>query len=249
MIKFIIFCTKAIVSVLVAIIVSIFMTSCKYDIDLGNGIDGSGKVITEKRSINEKFTKIESNSGMDVVIEQGDQVSVEVEADDNIVKHITTKVENGVLVISTDESIDSAESMKVKIKMPVVEGLEATSGSSIKTNNTLKGANIVVKTSSGSEIDASLEYEDVDSESSSGSELKLSGKSLKLGTHSSSGSEIDANGLIANAITSESSSGSSTSVYPLVSLNAKASSGSSISYKGTPKNVTVEETSGGSVSK
>ena len=149
MIKFVVMCTKAILITIVALL----MTSCKYDIDLGNGIDGSGNVITEKRTINESFTKIEVSSGIEVIVEQDNTVAIEVEADDNIIKHITTKVENGVLVISTDESIDSAEAETVRVKMPTVNSLEATSGSNIKSNATLKGNNIAVKSSSGSEIE------------------------------------------------------------------------------------------------
>ena len=246
MIKFVVMCTKAIIAVIIAVL----FTSCHIkDIDLGNGIDGSGNVITEKRTINESFTKIDVSRGIEVIVEQDNDEAVEVEADDNIIQHITTKVENGVLVVSTDESIDFAESMTVKVKMPTINGLEATSGSNIKTNATIKGNKIAVKSSSGSEIEVTLEYEAVTTESTSGSEQTLAGKTLKLTTASSSGSEINADHLIANEIISESTSGSSTTVHPLVNLKAKASSGSSINYKGTPKNVTEEETSGGDVSK
>lgn len=246
MIKFVVMCAKAII----AVIITVLFASCHIkDIEIGGGIDGSGNVITEKRTINESFTKIEVKRGIEVVVEQDNTVSIEVEADDNIINYITTKVENGVLVVSSDESIDSAEAMTVRVKMPTINGLESTSGSSIKTNTTLKGTSIVVKSSSGSEIDATLEYEEVKSESSSGSEQTLAGKTLKLTTASSSGSDINADHLIANVITSQSSSGSSTTVHPLVNLTAKASSGSSINYNGTPKNVTEEENSGGDVSK
>ncbi len=245
MIKFVAFCIKA----LIAIVLAVLFSSCKYDIDLGNGIKGNGHVITEKRNISEPFTKIASNRGIEVTVDQSNETLVEVEAEDNLIKHITTKVENGVLVVSSDESLNATQSLTVKVKMPKVEGLEATSGSSIKTNSTIKGTQVAIKTSSGSEIDATVEYELVTSESTSGSEITLAGKSLKLTTHSSSGSTIDAASLIANEIKSESSSGSSTTVHPLVDLNAKASSGSSIDYQGTPKKVTEEETSGGDVSK
>lgn len=244
MIKLVVYCAKAIITLIVATL----FASCM-NVNLGDGIDGSGKVITEKRNIAEPFTKIESNRGIEVIVDQADAVSVEVEADDNLVKHITTKVENGVLVVSIDESVDSAQSLKVRVKMPTIEGLEATSGSSIKTNSTIKGAGIAVTTSSGSEMDATLEYESVSSESSSGSEMTLSGKALNFTSESSSGSEINASGLIANDVKAESSSGSSITVHSLVSINAKASSGSSVNYNGTPKSVTAEETSGGDVSK
>jgi hypothetical protein len=51
-----------------------------------------------------------------------------VEADDNLQKHIITTVENGILVISCDETyFINTEVMKVTVKMPVIEQLEASS--------------------------------------------------------------------------------------------------------------------------
>ena len=79
--------------------------------------------------------------------------------------------------------------------------------------------------------------------------MDVTGKALKLYTSSSSGSSIDANRLLANEVSAESSSGSSTNVHPIVTFNAKASSGSSINYKTNPKNVKLDESSGGSISK
>jgi hypothetical protein len=245
MIKLIIYCTRAII----VIIVALLMTSCKYDIDLGDGITGSGNVIKEKRTVNGTFTKIEVNRGLEVIVEQANDTEIEVEADDNIIKHITTNIENGVLVITTDESFNSSDSQIVRVKMPTITSLESTSGSNIRSNNTLKGTNLKIDSNSGSEIELVLEYDDVKTESTSGSSINLAGKALKLKTSSSSGSEIDADNLIANDIISDASSGSTTSVQPLVSLKASASSGASIDYKGTPKTVTEEENSGGDVSK
>ena len=245
MIKFIIFLTKTIVITVIALLFS----SCKHSINFGNGIDGNGMVKTEKRTISEKFTKIESNRGLEVVVEKADVVDVEVEADSNLLQHITTVVENGTLIISADEDIDNAEELKVTVKMPLLEAITATSGSSIRSRNTLKGTSIKVESNSGSEIEATLEYENIDVETTSGSNTTLSGKALQLKTTTNSGSQLNAATLEANEVTSEATSGSSSEVHPLVTLNATATSGSSIEYLGTPKNIIKEENSGGSVSK
>jgi len=246
MVKVIVFCTKFIVTVMLALL----FASCGSNVF--NGIKGNGNVQTEKRTITEKFTKISVNRGIEVIVEQSETVAVEVEADQNLLSHITTKVENGTLVISSDENIYSADSETVRVKMPVVEGLETTSGSNIKSNGTLKSVasatEIRVSSSSGSEIEATLEFDSINAESTSGSTITLSGKSLKLRTATSSGSHIDAESLLSNEVTAEATSGSSTDVHPLVNLVAKSSSGSSIDYTGTPKNISKEETSGGSVS-
>lgn len=241
MIKFIVLCTKVIVVAIAAILIS----SCNLVFD---GIKGNGNVQTERRTISEKFTKVSVERGLEVIIEQGENVKVEVEADENLLKHITTKVENGTLIVSSDENIYNAEAEVVRVTMPTIESLETTSGSSISSKSVLKGLNLEVKSSSGSEININAEFDTISSESTSGSTISLSGKALKFTSASSSGSEIEAGDLLANEVITQSTSGSSIEVNPRVSLNAKASSGSSVEYKNTPRTIVKEETSGGSVS-
>lgn len=245
MVKFVVFCTK----VIAATIATVLFSSCHANIDWGNGIDGNGNVTTEKRNIESNFTKVDVSRGLNVTLEQADTYFVEVEADQNLQEHITSKVENGTLFITSDEDIDEATSKNIRVKLPLLTALETTSGSSVSTSNTISGTDIDIKTSSGSEADLTLEFDNIKCESSSGSTLTVKGKALKLKTDSSSGSTIDAQGLLVNDVVSESTSGSSTDVHPAVSLNAKASSGSSINYSSSPKTVTKDESSGGSVSK
>lgn len=233
---------------IVAFILSLTLSSCNANLNLSEGIDGSGNVVTEKRNIESPFTKIKASAGVEVILEQGSPSEVEVEVDDNLMTYIVTRVENGTLIVNIDGNINTMESAIVRVKMKTIEGLESSSGASIKTINKLSGTSVALKTSSGSTIKADLEYEKVSCESSSGSEIKVSGKALALDTKSSSGSQINAKELASNEITAQSSSGSSTTVNPIVFLNAKASSGSAIDYVKEPKKIEKEETSGGSVS-
>lgn len=234
---------------IIVFFISILLTSCNANLNIGDGIDGSGNVITEKRTITTPFTKIDASTGVEVIIEQGLPTEVEVELDDNLMEYVTTKVQNGTLVIKIEENINPNNNVIIRVKTNLIDVLECSSGANITSKNNLKGTNLKIKTSSGSFVTLDLEFEEVDSESTSGSEIKLSGKALVLKTKSSSGSEINAQDLDANEITAQSTSGSSTMVSPIVLLNAKASSGSSIEYFKDPKKLIKEETSGGSVSK
>lgn len=244
MIKAIILFTKVAIVTLVALL----MTSCKYTVDFGDGIKGNGKITTQTRTIKEDFKKIEVDYGIEVVVEQSNTKSVVVKADENLQQHITTKVENGVLKVSSDHGYNSTESPVVTVQMPIINGLEATAGSKITSKNTLITGLIAVKSSSGSEINLSVEADDISLESTSGSSIDVRGKALKLDTSSSSGSDIDAQNLMANQVDAQATSGSSTDISPIVTMKAKASSGASIDYYKTPKTITKEETSGGSVS-
>ena len=245
MIKLIIICTKAIIIALMALL----FTSCNQKFHFGNGIDGNGIVKTENRATTATFTKIESSRGLDVIIEQSIESSIQVMADENLLKHIITKVENGTLIVTTDRDMDDYSARKITIKMPIIESLSTDSGSTITTINTIKGINLKLHSDSGSELTAKAEYESISADCDSGSSQKLAGKSLKLNAHSDSGSDLDAKNLLSNDVIATSDSGSSISVQPLVSLDANADSGASIDYIGEPKKVKKTEDSGGSVSK
>ncbi len=243
MTKIIVYITKTIVALLVAILVS----SCQYSFDFGDSVKGSGKTITETRQILDDFTNVEVSRGIDVEITQNTTKSVEVKADDNIINYVITKVEDGTLIITLDKSIKNASTKKVMITMPNIESLRTSSGSSIESKNTLIVSKIDVRASSGSDINLTLEAEDVKCASSSGSDITIKGKALKLETSSSSGSDIDAQNLLANDVVAKSSSGSSIEIHPILSLNAKASSGGDIIYHNNPKVINKKTSSGGSV--
>lgn len=243
MIKLIIFCTKAIVVAVVALLFS----SCNGNFNLG--VKGNGNVKSETRNIAEKFTKVEANEGLNVTVEQSNTLEIVVEADENLLHLIETKVVNGVLVLSTKKQIRNYEKLNVSIKMPIIEALTSESGSNLKTINTLKGIKIKLESSSGSDLNANVSYDLVEASSSSGSDLNVEGIALKLETSSDSGSDLNAEKLTANEVISSADSGSETKVNPRVSLKADSSSGSSIYYTNEPKSINKTENSGGSITK
>jgi hypothetical protein len=75
-------------------------------------------------------------------VEQSDKASITVEADDNLINGITTKIENGVLIINCDyNSFLDVESKKSDRKMPFIEELKASSASINNGLNALRGRN------------------------------------------------------------------------------------------------------------
>jgi len=224
----------------------LIMTSCKYTI--GNQIEGNGKVKTENREINDPFSKIKVSQGIHVIVEQANNTSVTINADENLLQYISTRVEHGVLIISTNKSYETQNDIEVNVKMPIIDGFDTSSASLITNLGKLKGNKLELNTSSGSEITLeSIEFAQVNADASSGSKMNLEGKTFNYSVDASSGSSINSENLLANTIIAKTSSGSSLDVHPLVSLTAKASSGSSINYDGSPKNVTQDSSSGASI--
>lgn len=243
MIKIITLVTKFIIVTLSALL----FASCNLSTNF-NSITGSGNVTTEKRIVNGDFKSIEVGNAIDLVIEQGDKVEIIVEADDNLQKEITTKVENGRLIIGCKYgSFINIKSKKVIVRAPIIEGIEANSASTVTSKSTLKATVFKIDASSAAALDLNLESEKIICGSESASSIVLKGKVNSLQTNSSSGSSINAGELLANNIKSEASSGSTQSLHPLMNLDAKASSGGTISYKNNPENLKKSESSGGSI--
>jgi hypothetical protein len=232
---------------LFALLILFSALSCQTAIDFGR-TDGNGFVVTQVRNVTETFDKIEVNTGLDLIVTQSNTASVEVETDENIQALITTKVANGVLIVTSEESFNTSAGPKVSVSLPFVSGLKSGSGATIKSGNVLISNSLIVDASSGSSIELDVEADYISLESSSGSKIKVSGKALKAETASSSGSTISAGKLMANDVFSQASAGSRTKIFPIVSLKAKASSGSKIQYSNVPKKIEKEESSGGSIS-
>lgn len=121
-------------------LIGIVFFSCNGNFNTGK--QGSGNITKEKRDITNPFEKIASSSGITVIVEQGSPASVEVETDDNIQQYVITRVENGTLVVKVEGSIHTETSINVSIKMPLIKGLESSSGSTISSKNTLRGTEI-----------------------------------------------------------------------------------------------------------
>ncbi|WP_281226490.1 head GIN domain-containing protein [Flavobacterium aquiphilum] len=236
-----------IMNFIVVTLVALLFGSCN-QIGNINSITGSGHVTTEKREVSGDFKSVSVSSAIDLVVEQSDKTEIIVEADDNLQKEIITKVENGVLVITCKKgNFINVSSKKVTVKMPVIEGLEASSASTINSATTLKGTNLSLASSSAASIHATVEYETVELDGSSASNQNIKGKALQIEATTSSASVIDATDLLANEVVASSSSGGSITVHPIVKLKAEASSGGNVAYNGSPKTVQKEESSGGSI--
>ena len=245
MVKFIFQITK----IIIAIVMMLLIASCGNNVSFFNdGLTGNGNVTSTTRKT-ENFDAIEAKTGIKVIVEQTDNYAIEAKTDENLQEHLKTEVSNGVLSIYFDENINTAEERTVYVKVPKLSKIASSSGASVESTTTIQAENLDLKSSSGSEMKLSVNAKSLTCDSSSGSKIEANGKSETLKTESSSGSSIILNELEVAYAVCKSSSGSSTKVNPIESLDADASSGSSIKYYSAPKQIKIDESSGASISK
>lgn len=231
---------------LALLFVSVLMSSC--NVNMFNRVNGNRNVVTADRSTSQKFTKIKVSTGLDLYLSQGTKNKVTIEADENLHDIIITEVNDGVLKIYSEKNIWQAKARKVYVTVKNLEGLTATSGSDVYTEDVLKVETIKVSATSGADIRIALDADTVETSATSGSDIRISGTANNHTSRANSGASIEAYKLISKNATVNVSSGADINIYASESINAKASSGGDIDFKGNPREINKKSSSGGSVS-
>ena len=214
-----------------------------------HNITGSGNMVSNDRTV-PNFTSVKVNNGIRLYITSGEALKVNVEADDNIIDDVETKVEGEELVIRFSDDFNFQNTnITVNVVMPLVKRIGASGGSSISSKNQLpKTDAMIIKASGGSTINVDVDARTLDLESSGGATLKISGRSQLVSVEASGGASVNTYELLAETANLKASSGATVKAYASVNVDAGASSGASINYKGNPSgNIKKNESSGGSV--
>jgi hypothetical protein len=219
---------------------------------IGIGSNGNSDK-TETRQVS-NFNGIKVSTGIDLYITMGASEEVKIVADDEIIDDLITEVKDGTLRIYMKQTNNwfnwnsGNQTRKAYVTVKELKSIDASSGSDVKSENTLKGEELKVNASSGSDVEIDVYYKNVWLDTSSGSNAKLSGKTKNFKAEASSGSDIKAQDLESSICRVSVSSGSDATVNVTDELYAKASSGADVMYYGNPQVKDIDESSGGDVS-
>jgi hypothetical protein len=229
---------------LATVVLLIFSTSsCMY-----NGVRGDGNVVSKKRKISNDFVRINASRGLDVYITKSKNISLEVEADENLHELIETEVKDGTLYITAKKNIYTASAKKIHVSADHINEIQVNSGAEVYSENTFTSEKLVLSVSSGAYARMDLKVDQLICESSSGAGMELRGEANSLNASSSSGSDIKAYELTAKNCIASASSGSVIKLNVTKSFEGNASSGADIKFKGNPERVDKHNNSGGNVS-
>lgn len=205
----------------------IAFTSCRQ-------LHGSGNIITEKRSVG-NFRAIAAGSAFEVELKSGPVTSVEVEADDNLMKYIDTRVSGDKLTIEFKKSFTINNShLKVYITAPEVNRIKSSGAADIKVIDLLKSADkISLETSGAGHIEATVDAPEIETEVSGAGDIDVKGRTRTLTAKSSGAGSIKAKELLSENVVAKTSGAGNIHVYSSVSLKASASGAGNVFYSGS----------------
>lgn len=140
----------------------------------GDCFMGTGDVKTENRTLN-SFTEVELYDNINVILIEGTENKVEIEAGENLIPGITTNVSGGKLKIENTNTCNFMRSYKIPINVYLTYN-------SLRTFTHYGGGKITCQDTLRNNF-----YEFIQWFGSGNFELKINNDTLKLGFHTGSG--------------------------------------------------------------
>ncbi len=198
-----------------------------------NQMTGSGNIVTEKRQTG-NFTGISVGGAFEVELKNGPVTEVEVEADDNIIKFIETRVSGNVLKIRTKDGTGFNNAhFKVFITAPEIKSIHASGASNVKVTSQLKSTGkISLDVSGAAGIKATVDAPEIYAEISGAGNINVEGRTRDYRSKVSGSGELKSGNLLSEHTNVKVSGAGSARVHASVSLQAEASGAGNIFYNG-----------------
>jgi hypothetical protein len=199
-------------------------------------ITGSGNVVTQEEPIS-GFDKVDISQSFEVDISQGENFSVIIRVDDNLVEHLQVVKQDNTLKIGLKPNRNytaSNATLEAEVTMPELTGLDL-SGASQATIAGFKSSNdLSVDLSGSSSLVGDIEAAKISFDLSGGSDANVSGSGQEATIDVAGGSQIDLSNFPVAEVTVNAAGGSTATVNASGKLNADASGSSQIYYLGDP---------------
>jgi hypothetical protein len=210
-------------------------------------IKGEGELVSQTRQAT-GFKGINVSGGFAVEITQGNQESVRLEAQQNLLDNIRTEVKNGVLHIYNEGSISTNKGMKAYITVRELNKVDISGGVKVTGMSTFKANAFDLDMSGGSKVTLALNTKKLRADMSGASKVDLTGQADEVVMNMSGASTVNASDLQAKRVRVEASGASKVKVSAKDNLDVSASGASKVEYNGNPS-VTTDVSGASKISK
>ncbi|UCC45887.1 MAG: DUF2807 domain-containing protein [Candidatus Zixiibacteriota bacterium] len=189
-------------------------------------IEGSGDIVSEERIV-DSFQRIKSSGSFDIEVKVGEEQTVTVWFDDNLIEYVITEVRRGTLEIRTERSYSSYDGCRIQITVESLEEVSLSGSGNIYVEN-LAGDEFVCTVSGSGDLTAEGEVNEL--------EIKVSGSG-----------EVDARDLKAREAYVRVSGSGDVDVWATESLTGRVSGSGDITYYGNPEDVSTRVSGSGDI--
>lgn len=212
------------------ILVALLLSACGL-----RAVRGSGKLVTESRNVSD-FDRVSLTSSGEVILIQGEEESLTIETDDNVMRYVTSEVKHGALVLGTESGkLISATRLRFTLSVKDLTGLTVSGSGDITAERfDTDSLEIIVSASGEVRIDA-LTAEEVDVRITGSGDVELAGQVTGQEVTISGSGKYRGGDLRSETVSLTISSSGDATLWATDSLNVRLMGSGSASYYGNPK--------------
>lgn len=212
----------------------IFLLQSNFIFAGGGEIKGNGKITKESRNT-ATFTEISAGGIFDVVLTQGEQTTLQLEGEENILPYVKVIVKGDKLWISMNPDYEYKinREIKVSITLPKLRGIDASGASKFRSTNVFNNSDEFEMDGSGAaEISLQLVASNLEVDLSGASNVTLSGSAAHVEIHLSGASDFEGETFRTEETEVRTSGASSIDISASKTLDIEASGSSTVHYYG-----------------
>jgi len=201
----------------------------------GKGEKGNGNITTITRSVG-SYDEVNIGGSFDVELIAGQEGTITIEGDSNLMEYIVTEVRGNALKIKVENNKSIRASRKIRITVPFQDLNEVTLAGSgnVWNKDVIKTTNFKASVAGSGDLTLKLDTRSVDASVAGSGDLTLTGNSRDIDISVAGSGEVHAKNLKAeNASVSVAGSGD-ISVYCSQSIKARVSGSGDVDYYGNP---------------
>lgn len=209
---------------------------------------GSGNVESETRTV-EPFHSVDSRISGDVFVEQGGESSLKIEAEDNLLPLLETRVENGVLVIQAEKCIRPLKPIKVYAGMDEVRSLSLSGSGDITGTTPIDSENLELAIIGSGDMEMEVKASSLKSRISGSGDFHLEGDAATHEIEIDGSGDVDALGLRTEVTRVRIYGSGNAKVYTDRELDVEIGGSGSVFYWGDPEKFNTQVSGSGKVEK
>lgn len=219
-------------------------------ISLGScaSVTGNGNIREEKRDLSNIY-EVKTSGSIDLEIHNGDQYSLVVENDENLLKYVITEIDNGVLNVHyKDGYAVMNDHAKVILTAPTLEKLVSSGSADISSKGVIKNSKqIEINTSGSGDIYAEVDAPSIKVSGSGSGNVTLSGRTKDFDCKMSGSGDVKCGNLQSENAVIHVSGSSDVHVFASVSLKVNVTGSGDVYYSGNPSSPEIHITGSGTV--
>ncbi|MDP4148861.1 MAG: head GIN domain-containing protein [Bacteroidota bacterium] len=229
-------------------VLPLFLGSCRHF--WGKTVRGNGHIKTETRSVN-SFKSVSASGATNVYISQGDEHSVKIEGDENLLPYIEVTQEGDRILVRDRPGFNlrSTGDIRVYVTAPVFNSIETSGACDIVAQNKITNPEeLELKVSGVGDIKMELDAPKVRTDISGTGSVDLKGQTKDIEITLSGVGHAHCFDLLAENASVNISGAGSADIFASIKLDAEVSGVGSVNYKGNAQ-VSEHVSGAGSVSK